>query len=126
MLHELLHYMTLRTVGAEADRCLPDIEVWIRTNLPAAYTWPGNYRELEQCVRNVIIRRSYLPIGNRAATPEEEFATRFRAGDLTADELLSYYAKQVYRITGSYDGAARRLGLDRRTVKSKVAARATL
>ena len=48
--------------------------------------------------------------------------TRFRAGELTADQLLSYYSAEVYRITGSYDAAARRLGLDRRTVKSKVAA----
>lgn len=122
VLHELLHYMTLRTVGDDAERCLPEIENWIGANLPADYTWPGNYRELEQCVRNVIIRRSYLPIANRPATPEEEFMTRFRAGELTADQLLSYYAAEVYRITGSYDAAARRLGLDRRTVKSKVAA----
>jgi len=126
VLHELLHYMTLRTVSAEAERCLPEIEDWIRANLPADYTWPGNYRELEQCVRNVIIRRSYEPIGNRAATPEENFMTRFRAGELTADQLLSYYAAQVYRITGSYDAAARRLGLDRRTVKSKVATQAAV
>jgi transcriptional regulator with AAA-type ATPase domain len=126
VLHELLHYMTLRTVDAEAERCLPEIEDWIRANLPADYTWPGNYRELEQCVRNVIIRRSYAPIGNRGATPEENFMTRFRAGELTADQLLSYYAARVYRITGSYEAAARRLGLDRRTVKSKVATQPAL
>jgi transcriptional regulator with PAS, ATPase and Fis domain len=121
VLREVLHYMTLRTVGEEAEQCLPEIERWIGANLPADYTWPGNYRELEQCVRNVIIRRSYLPIGSRAA-PEEAFAARFTAGELTADELLSHYAARVYGITGSYEAAARRLGLDRRTVKSKISA----
>jgi hypothetical protein len=35
VLHELLHYMTLRTVGDDAERCLPEIEDWIHTNLPA-------------------------------------------------------------------------------------------
>jgi DNA-directed RNA polymerase specialized sigma24 family protein len=34
--------------------------------------------------------------------------------------VLSYYAALVYRQTGSYEEAARRLKLDRRTVKSKV------
>jgi transcriptional regulator with AAA-type ATPase domain len=123
VLRELLHYMTLRTVGEEAERCLPEIVAWIQTNLPADYAWPGNYRELEQCVRNVIIRRTYAPIAGRSATPDEAFTARFRAGELTADQVVSYYAAQVYRITGSYDAAARRLGLDRRTVKSKISSR---
>ncbi len=29
VLRELVHYMTLRTVGDEAERCLPEIEEWI-------------------------------------------------------------------------------------------------
>jgi hypothetical protein len=45
---------------------------------------------------------------------------RFRRGDLTADELVARYAAQVYRLTGSYEEAARRMGVDRRTVKAKV------
>src|SRR5581483_11082991 len=44
VLSELLLYMTQRTVGEEAPRCLPEIEAWIAKNLPADYTWPGNYR----------------------------------------------------------------------------------
>jgi hypothetical protein len=39
---------------------------------------------------------------------------------LSADELLARYAAHVYRLTGSYEAAARRIGLDRRTVKAKV------
>jgi hypothetical protein len=119
VLHELIHYMTLRTVGAEAEQCLPEIEKWIRTNLPANYSWPGNYRELEQCVRNVIIRRSYRPM---AAEPsiEDDFFSRYRSCEVTADQVLSHYAAQMYRKTGSFEEAARRLGLDRRTVKKKV------
>ncbi len=39
---------------------------------------------------------------------------------MTADELLSRYCTLVYRQTGSYEETARRLGIDRRTVKSKV------
>ena len=120
VLDELLHYMTLRTVGGEAERCLPEVRQWIADHLPRDYAWPGNYRELEQCVRNVIIRRSYRPLAQAAPGDEEEFFERYRAGALSADELLAHYAARVYRLTGSYEEAARRMGLDRRTVKAKV------
>src|SRR5580704_16196551 len=119
VLHDLLLYMTLRTVGDEAERALPEVEAWIAKNLPKDYTWPGNYRELEQCVRNVIIRQSYQPLG-QAPDAEDSFSTRLRAGELTADELLAHYAARVYSLTGSYEEAARRMQLDRRTVKAKV------
>jgi DNA-binding NtrC family response regulator len=122
VLSELVHYMALRTVGDEAERCLPEIEEWIAKQLPADYAWPGNYRELEQCVRNVIIRRSYQPLAQAgsASADDDEFFARFRAGQLSADELLARYAARVYRLTGSYEEAARRMGLDRRTVKANV------
>ncbi len=122
VLREVLHYMTVRTVGDEAERCLPEIEAWILAHLPAWYRWPGNYRELEQCVRNVIIRRSYRPLETASASSEDELVRRFREGEFTADALLARYAAQVYRLTGSYEEAARRMGLDRRTVKAKIEA----
>jgi hypothetical protein len=41
-------------------------------------------------------------------------------GALTAEELLARYCSLVYAATGSYQETARRLGIDRRTVRSKV------
>jgi transcriptional regulator of acetoin/glycerol metabolism len=113
--------MTLRTVGGEAEECLPEVEKWIAENLPENYSWPGNYRELEQCVRNVIIRRSYRPIVG-PEEPRQDFAAKYRAGELTADQVLSHYAAHMYRMTASFEEAARRLGMDRRTVKRHVTA----
>jgi len=120
VLHELVHYMTRRTVGDEAERCLPEVEQWIERNLPGDYAWPGNYRELEQCVRNVIIRGSYQPLAQTPTAGEDDFFARYRAAELSADQLLAHYAARVYRLTGSYEEAARRMGIDRRTVKAKV------
>jgi hypothetical protein len=119
VLEDLLLFMVRRTVGEEAEQCLAEV----REHVPRDYGWPGNYRELEQFVRNVIIRKSYQPMREEGEGPErDEYLDRMRRGELKADELLSYYAALVYRKTGSYEEAARVLGLDRRTVKAKVEA----
>jgi DNA-binding NtrC family response regulator len=120
VLRELVFYMARRVAGAEAEELAPEVMAWITGNLGLDYAWPGNYRELEQCVKNVLIRRNYRPSGSAAADPVEELALDVRAGRLTAEELLSRYVTLVYSRTGSYEETARRLGLDRRTVKAKV------
>jgi DNA-binding CsgD family transcriptional regulator len=43
-----------------------------------------------------------------------------RRGSLSADDLIQRYCALVYAQTGSYQETARRLGLDRRTVKGKL------
>jgi transcriptional regulator with AAA-type ATPase domain len=118
---ELLLYMTRRAVGDEAAHLLPEVEQWIKTHLPRDYHWPGNYRELEQCVRNVVIRQSYRPMEPRQSeSAEEVFFSNYRAGRLKLAEVVSHYVAQVYRQTGTYEEAAQILELDRRTVKTKV------
>jgi transcriptional regulator with PAS, ATPase and Fis domain len=104
----------------EGDALAGEVLPWIAKNLGTEYPWPGNYRELEQCVKNVLIRRNYRPALGGPEDPVEEFATLARAGRLTADELLGRYVTIVYSRTGSYEETARRLELDRRTVKAKV------
>jgi transcriptional regulator of acetoin/glycerol metabolism len=94
---------------------------WMEANLGTEYPWPGNYRELDQCVKNVLIRRNYRPPRTvSTGDPVEQFAAHARAGQLSADQLLVQYVTIVYSRVGSYEETARRLGLDRRTVRSKV------
>jgi transcriptional regulator with PAS, ATPase and Fis domain len=120
VLRELVFYMSRRVAGQEAEELAGDVTAWIEQNLGPAYRWPGNYRELEQCVKNVLIRRNYRPSQAGAEDAVEEFASAARAGELDADELLSRYVTIVYSRTGNYEETARRLKLDRRTVKAKV------
>jgi transcriptional regulator with PAS, ATPase and Fis domain len=123
VLNELIVYMARRVAGAEGDELARDVTSWIEKNLGRDYAWPGNYRELEQCVKNVLIRRDYRPSRSAPSGAMEATLDAFREGRLTADEVLSRYCTLVYRRTGSYEETARRLGIDRRTVKAKVDAR---
>jgi DNA-binding NtrC family response regulator len=120
VLRELIIYMTRRVVGAEAESLAGEVADWIEQNLGADYPWPGNYRELEQCVKNVLIRRDYRPSQAAPDDPLARIAQDFRFGRLSAEQLLSRYCTLVYSKTGSYEETARRLGIDRRTVKSKI------
>jgi hypothetical protein len=38
-----------------------EAEAWIHAHFGPAHPWPRNVRELEQCVRNLIIRGHYRP-----------------------------------------------------------------
>ena len=118
VLRELVSYMARRVAGAEGDELAIEVMDWIERNLGPNYAWPGNYRELEQCVKNVLIRRDYRP--SSAAGALDEFAAQIREGRLTAGDLLTRYVTLVYSRTRSYEATARQLGLDRRTVKAKV------
>jgi hypothetical protein len=121
VLRELTLFMVRRVAGDEAASCVDEVHQWIATKLPANYPWPGNYRELEQCVRNVIIRGTYQPVSESG---ESGFWEDFRAGRLKEEQVLGYYAALVYRQCGSYEEAARRMGVDRRTVKARIDAAA--
>ncbi len=119
-LRELLGFIARRVAEADAEALAEEVEVWILKNLGIDYQWPGNIRELEQCVRSVLIRKEYRPVKGRALPAREEFLKAVGSGTLTADELLRGYCTWVHSRTGNYQETARRLGLDRRTVKSKV------
>jgi hypothetical protein len=116
----LILFVARRVAGDEAEAVARETEEWIDRHLGRDYAWPGNFRELEQCVRNVLIRREYRPAAAPAGSPVDELAQSVAAGGLTADALLRRYVTLVYARTGTYQETARRLLLDRRTVQAKV------
>lgn len=121
----LVGFLAGRVLGGEdqreAETLGAEVEAFIACGMPSGYGWPGNIRELEQCVRSVLLRRQYTPpkpVAENDARPA--WLTRAEAGSLSADELLNAYCRHVHQREGGYEPAARVLGLDRRTVKSRV------
>jgi DNA-binding NtrC family response regulator len=119
-LRNLVLVLARRIVGAdEAEALTEEVVAWVSGELGADYGWPGNVRELEQCVRNVLVHGRYHP-ARRSRPAADDLPALLREGGLSADDLLRRYCTETYARTGSYEEAARRLGLDRRTVKAKV------
>lgn len=115
----LILLLAERVAGEEAAGLAAEVQQWIEQRLPADYPWDGNIRELEQCVRNVLVRQEYTPRG-----PQQSAAPAWLAGSdertLSADELLRRFCTAVYARLNNYEHAAKQLGLDRRTVRSKI------
>lgn len=119
-LKTLIIFIAKRQVGEEAETLAREVVNWIDANLGREYRWPGNIRELEQCIRNIMIRNEYTPQSVSNTDKDKQFMAEIQSGALTAEELLNRYCSIVYSQTGSYQETGRRLGLDRRTVKARV------
>lgn len=118
-LHRLLAFVAARVAGQEAAGELAEQSAeCVRQHLGLEYAWPGNFRELEQCVRNVMVRNRYRPQSANAHAPT--WLTAAAQGSLTADELLDHYTAAAYERHGTYDATGRALQIDRRTVKARV------
>jgi transcriptional regulator with GAF, ATPase, and Fis domain len=122
-LRHLITHIIQRIVGEADDSLIGQVEQWIAGRLGPTYPWPGNVRELEQCVRNILVRGEYRPLRHAPTTPiggREALAAEICRGTLTADEMLGQYCALVYASCGSYVETARRLGMDRRTVRRRI------
>jgi len=122
-LHALCLYIARRLAGDDGESLAEQTIEWIQRNLDDGYPWAGNIRELEQCVGSVMIRNEYVPsdVSRESKTKDGPmWISKLRRGTLTVDELLQHYCSWVYDQTGSYEASARQLGIDRRTVKSRI------
>ena len=119
-LRQMVRFISTRLLGEESerDRLVEQVMTTIRRDVGGSYPWPGNFRELEQCVHRVLIRGGYKPATTSAAT--RPLAAQIENVDLTADELLDRYCRIAYERCGSYLAASKKLKLDRRTVLARV------
>ncbi len=123
-LDTLLDHTLLRMTGMPSPELRDFVGSAIRKNVPADYAWPGNVRELEQAVRRVLLTGRYSA---ETAAHGDDLRTNIVRGihghAYEADGLLADYCTFLYRSFGSYEEVARRLKLDRRTVKKYILSR---
>jgi transcriptional regulator with PAS, ATPase and Fis domain len=117
-LEQLVRLLVTRIAGEPAPDLAQTVLEALQRQIPSGYAWPGNVRELEQAVRRILLSGRYVPEPAEALSDEESaLARRLRAGEISADELLSRYCSLLYRRLGTYAEVAKRLGLDPRTTR---------
>ena len=68
-----------------------------------------------------MIRGEYVPGQSSVSSlGRDDWVSDAIKTSLTADELLQRYCTWMYFRTGGYEAAARKLKIDRRTVKAKI------
>ena len=120
-LDDLLTFLVKRMIGQDSPELVTLVHTVMDKNLGHDYPWHGNVRELEQCIRGVLLKQDYK--GDHKSPPPDlksQIFAGMEQGDLSAHRLLSGYCKLLYQQHGTFEEVARRTGLDRRTVNKYI------
>lgn len=120
-LGHLVEVLIQRTLGNAERASFDEVMSGIERSVGERYPWPGNIRELEQCVRNLLIHGRYLPAkGSSQSGPLDSLIQQMQDAEATLDQVVSIYSRWVYERHGNYSRAGEILGIDRRTVAKHV------
>lgn len=106
-----------RIAGEPVPELVAQVVSTIERELPSDHPYPGNVRELEQCVRRVLLTGHCVSPTAQATKGELPLAARIERGELAAEELVRAYCEHLYAREKSYVQVAKITGLDRRTVR---------
>lgn len=113
-----INYICTKLFGSEGAQHLSSrILETLQRQVPCDYAWPGNFRELEQAVRNIVVRNAYRPSPAEANPSVDGIFNETR---ISLAEWNRLYTQQAFKNAGSYREAARRLDVDQRTIKKWV------
>jgi DNA-binding NtrC family response regulator len=127
----LVSTLCARVVGEPAPALAEHITATIADELSPEYDYPGNVRELEQCVRRVLLTGRCQSAASQPSAESRRgdhrpaapalgalsLAQRIEHGELAAEELVRAYCELLYAREKSYVQVAKITGLDRRTVR---------
>lgn len=110
----LVSFVAERIAGPQEKKTLTEeVTTWINKSMPSDYSWPGNFRELEQCVRNVMVNGEYRGQQGHTTSSAETSYTRTP----TLNQWIQTLVNREYTKTANLAQVAERLQVDRRTVK---------
>ena len=84
----LVEFISAQVAPDASESLANDVMRWYERSDMKQYDWPGNMRELEQCVRNVMIHNDYLPNRAPARVTEDPLSQQLNQIELTAEELF--------------------------------------
>lgn len=117
----LLKHTIHRIVGALSPELEGMVLEVIDKEVGTQYHWPGNVRELEQAVRCVLLNRDYCSeIEGWCEAPTNVMNSAFHNLQLSAQELLSAYCKNLYNKYKTFERVSEITRLDPRTVKKHI------
>jgi transcriptional regulator with AAA-type ATPase domain len=104
----------------------PTIQRWLESAEVRSHPFPGNVRELQNALRDVMLGvRPQLGSASESApaSARSELPARVRARTATMQEVAEWYLRGVLeRTQGNYTEAARCLAMDRATVRRRARA----
>ena len=106
--------IAVRVAGEEVAESLTKESCdYIEKKLGLDYAWPGNYRELEQCARNILIQGDYRPENlKRKDSDDATLPDLLESGETNRGGIASsLYHSRVFedpQLRG--DGSTRKVG----------------
>lgn len=120
-LDDLLEVIVRRIVGEDSSELEKLVKSVVAEQLGSNYPWYGNVRELEQCVRRVILKRKYMgDVPDKGNGIADELIKGIEQTNISAQDLMAGYCRLIYNRYGTYEEVARRTHLDRRTATKYV------
>ena len=116
-LEMLVTHCVLRIVGQASSSVIDQVLEVIDKELGDDYLWPGNVREMAQCVRSVLVKKSYSGRVVNNSEVLSDLESLMATGEITAQTLTKRYCQILYAHMGSYADVANKIDLDWRTVK---------
>lgn len=118
----LVDFLLARITGRQDDDLTKTMQQTIINGMGPGYPWHGNVRELEQCIRQVILNNSCT---RDTALGQKTLANQLLENAIDSEtmnitELTARYCSLLYQKHGTYQAVARLTGLDRRTVKKHI------
>jgi transcriptional regulator with GAF, ATPase, and Fis domain len=121
-LEVLVRAVLRRMLGPQGEELADFVVDSLLNSVGTAYHWPGNVRELEQAVRRILVTGSYLGEPETRSIPSDRSLLQaIDNGEFDAQQLLAGYCDLLYRKYGTIEEVARRVKLDRRTVRKHLA-----